>query len=386
MLAFTAAILSSLALAHPPASTAPRSPLDPATPRYILDLSLEEFSVLHSAADHGVRSYGGHAEFKIDIFPGTQGPVWQIIIDEPKLLPVWSQWMAEKTTQLVSLVDIDKATEAEKSAYRITRAVNEKLKAAADKPDFVPVRLDGTGIKLPDGMLGFRVAPGGETLRIVGKSLDGAPAAIAAAAGKPMIVEGVIKKVGEIELSAAFESKPGSLEVFVLSQCPYGKSAEKAIIERLRERAAAQTKTGGSAEAVPQVDFRYIFIPIDKSNPPAFTALHGESEVVENLVQMVIRDQFDRAFFDYLLKRAGSDAPWEEVAASVGLDEVAIATIEANITQRRTELATAEYAYMRARNVPLASPTYLLDGRIVKDVQAVPLLKGINLQPGQCGG
>jgi len=386
MFAFTAAILSSLALAHPPASTAPKSPLDPATPRYILDLSLEEFSVLHSAADHGVRSYGGHAEFKIDIFPGTQGPVWQIIIEEPKLLPVWSQWMAEKTTQLVAVLDIDKLSDQEKTAYRVTRSVNEKLKAAADKPVFTPVRLDGTGVKLPDGMLGFRVTPGGETLLVVGKSLDGAPAALAAAAGKPMVVEGVIKKAGEIELSAAFDARPGALEVFVLSQCPYGKSAEKAIIERLRERASTQNQAGGSAEIIPQVDFRYLFIPVYQSNPPAFTCLHGEGEVVENLVQMVIRDQFERVFFDYLLKRASSDAAWEELAKDVGLDEVAIATIEANLTQRRGELIAAEYAYVTARNVPLASPTYMLGGRIVKDPQTVPLLKGITVQAGQCGG
>lgn len=332
--------------------------------------------MLHSAAADGVRTYGGHADFKVGIFQSGRGPVWQVTINDPRLLPVWTQWMAEKTTQLVAVTDIDQLDEPTKLAYRVSRSVNLKLKEAAGKPVYDSLRLTGVVRVSASGEARLEVAGQPATLKITG-----APAStLAGFAGRTMVVEGVVKTLGEFEATTAFEKKDDTLEVFVISQCAYGKAAEAAIINRLRSL--------GSSAASPRVEFRYLFIPFAPdagARAGTFTCLHGDGEADENVIQMIIRDQFPDRFFDYLMKRTTSEAPWREVAASVGFDQVAIEAVERAMVDKR-DLMAAEYAYAQARNVPPVSPTYLWEGRVLKDLDQLPAFKGIKLQAGSCGG
>lgn len=362
--------------AHEHAPQAGSSSLEPATAKYVLDLTLEEFSVLHSAAADGVKTYGGHADFKVDIFQTARGPAWQVTITDPRLLPVWSQWMAEKTTQLVALTDIDQLDEPTKLAYRVSRSVNLKLKEAAGKPVLDSIRVSGVVRTGPGGEARLEVAGQPGTLKVTGA----AARVLASLPGREAVVEGVIKTAGELEASAAFEKKDDTLEVFVISQCPFGKAAETAIINRLRSM--------GSSAAGPRVEFRYLFIPFAPdagARAGTFTCLHGDAEADENVVQMILRDQFPDRFFDYLLKRSTSEAPWKEVVKSVGLDEFGVEAIERAMLDKG-ELIAAEYAYAQARNVPPVSPTYLWEGRVLKDLEQLPQFKGIKLQAGSCGG
>jgi hypothetical protein len=101
---------------------------------------------------------------------------------------------------------------------------------------------------------------------------------------------------------------------------------------------------------------------------------------------MVIRDQFPSQFHAYLLARAGSDQPWQELATRVGLDPTATGFITAEIVRNREALMAMEYAYWRDRVVPLESPTYLWEGRPIKDVAEVPGMKGLAVTAGSCGG
>ncbi|MGD9690007.1 MAG: hypothetical protein AB7K52_10180 [Phycisphaerales bacterium] len=371
-----AALLAASLVAHPPAGPSAGAPagLEATQPKFILDLTLEEFSVLHSAAEHGVRTYGGHCEFKTDIFPSAEGMIWQVEISDPKLLPVWTQWMAEKTAELVSVTDIDRLSDMDRLAYRVTKSLTTKLKDAAGKPHYASLRYTGTPVAMPDGTLGFRLSDvrGEPTVPVIGKAVD----ELRGLVGRQAVLHGTMKDAGTLDALHAYPLREGVLEVFVISQCPFGKAAEKAIIERL-----AETATAG--EAMPGVEFRYLFLPIDQTT--TYTCMHGEGEVVENLVQMVIRDQFPDKFFPYLVKRAVSEAPWKEVAASVGFDAVATDYIAAEIVRSREPMMSAEYAYWKARGVQHESPTYFYEGRVVQSLDVVPGLKGIRLAAGSCG-
>lgn len=369
-----ATILAATLLAHPPAPAANASTaaIEPVQPKFILDLSIEEFSVLHSAADHGVRTYGGHCEFKTDIFRSDQGQIWQITISDPKLLPVWTQWMAEKTAELVAVTDIDQLSETDRLAYRVTKSLTTKLREAATRPIFDTQRYTGTPSKRPDGTIAFQLSDG-PLVQITGSAATGLTSLI----GKPAVLHGTVKVPGVLEATSAYPLRENTLEVFVISLCPFGKAAEKAIIERVAENA-------GSAETSPAVEFRYLFLPIQ--NTSTFTCMHGEPEVIENLVQMVIRDQFPDRFFAYLLKRASSDAPWAELAAAVGFDKVATDYIATEIIRNREPMMSAEYAYWKARGIQHESPTYMFEGRPVRDITTVPGMRGVKLAQGSCGG
>ena len=324
-----------------------------------------------------MRSYGGHAAFKVDIMQTMNGPIWQIVIDDPKLMQVWPAWMNEKTAQLVNLTDVDQLDEPTKLAYRVSKSVNLKLKDAAAKPQYEPQRFVGSITLNAQGAPTLAIEGQDQQATLTGAALNTAKTFV----GKRVVVEGTVKIRGEIDTTAVFERRDGVLEVFVIAHCPFGKSAEKAIIERLTSKGP-----GGGTADMPKVEFRYLFLPVAGGSQVAFTCLHGEPEAEENLVQMLIRDQFPSRFFDYLLRRAASDAPWEELATAVGLDEFAVAVISSNLTGNRTALMAAEHAYAKSRNVPFLSPAYLYEGRVVTALDAVPGMKGVVVAPGNCGG
>ncbi|MFH1663967.1 MAG: thioredoxin domain-containing protein, partial [archaeon] len=82
-------------------------------------------------------------------------------------------------------------------------------------------------------------------------------------------------------------SEPGlSVELFVMSQCPYGTQAEDAVIPVI--------KAFGD-----KVDFKLYFIAGESGS--GFTSLHGQPEVNEDIRQACIQEKFSQdKFFDYL--------------------------------------------------------------------------------------
>jgi predicted DsbA family dithiol-disulfide isomerase len=104
-----------------------------------------------------------------------------------------------------------------------------------------------------------------------------------------------------------------SLELFVMSQCPFGTQAEtlaKPAIEKFGK----------------DLNFSIHFIATESAS--GFTSLHGQPEVDENLRQVCIIKKTPEKFFDYVscinedYQRAGSI--WRDCAAKAGLDSNAI--------------------------------------------------------------
>jgi predicted DsbA family dithiol-disulfide isomerase len=105
------------------------------------------------------------------------------------------------------------------------------------------------------------------------------------------------------------------LDLYVMSQCPWGVKAEDVIFPAVK-----------SLE--PFVDLNLYFIANVQPNPDGqpetlrFTSLHGEPEVAENLRQVCAQHHFPTRYLDYIGARNTNitDPNWQQAAQEAGID------------------------------------------------------------------
>lgn len=373
--------------------------------RYELALTLDEFSVFHGAASSGVERYGGWAEFDVRIDATDGGdPVWTVTIDDPRMLEVWQQWMAQSTTELVGLVDFERLDRAAVAAMATTQSVNAKVEQALASPIWDPSTVAGTLLveQREDGSPRVTLIPlSGAEADTTGPASEFEPQplvltgevaerlATSDLVGQEVLAAGPIKAYGYMELTGVTERLDDTVEIFVMSKCPYGVGAMTAAIERVRELERL-------GEPAPELDIRYIFYeaPQDPTlqgpgQPTTrYTSMKGEAEVRENLVQMAIRDEHRAHYFDYLTLRSTTPAAdWRQLARAAGIDPLAIDAIEQMIEFERPEMITREHAYVAGqRGVTDGSPTWSYESRLVAGPQAIPGFESLNVQAGGCAG
>lgn len=154
-----------------------------------------------------------------------------------------------------------------------------------------------------------------------------------------------------------------TLELFVMSYCPFGVQAEEKIIPIVKQ-------FGG------KIDFKLRFIAREKKTPSPqgitpFTSLHGYPEVAENIRQLLIAQEFPDRYLDYILCRGKKlDESWQECAEKLGMDVARIQQLFA--TPEVSEQLFRENI-KRATELGInASPTILVDNH---RFQATQLLR-----------
>ena len=142
-----------------------------------------------------------------------------------------------------------------------------------------------------------------------------------------------------------------------MSYCPYAVDAEKELLPFFSKYTDA-------------IDFKLRFIVNKRARSadgtdeePEFTSLHGETELIENLRQMVVAELYPNQFFDYLLCRADHlKEAWTLCAQKVGLDVTKIASMVDSPQARRRFLQEVE----RTKALEIrGSPTLVIDGRVI---------------------
>ncbi len=142
-----------------------------------------------------------------------------------------------------------------------------------------------------------------------------------------------------------------TLELFVMSYCPFAIQAEKQIIPIVK-------KFGD------KIDFKLRFIAEEKDEISAhditpFVSLHGYPEIAENIRQLLIAQEYPERYLDYLLCRGKKlNKSWEDCAKKLGID--------VNRIQRLFDAPEAEQVFRenikRAAELGIkASPTILID-------------------------
>ena len=156
------------------------------------------------------------------------------------------------------------------------------------------------------------------------------------------------------ELLTARTARMGkpTLELFVMSYCPYGVQAEEKLIPIVKEFGD-------------QIDFKLQFIADNKEEPSAqditpFTSLHGYPEVAENIRQLLIAREYPDQYLDYILCRGKKlDKSWEKCAQKLGIN---VEKIQALFDSPEAEQLFRENIKRAAELGIRASPTILVDG------------------------
>ena len=156
------------------------------------------------------------------------------------------------------------------------------------------------------------------------------------------------------ELLASRIARMGTptLELFVMSYCPYAVEAEEKIVPIVKEFGD-------------KIDFKLQFIAQEKAEPSAqeitpFTSLHGYPEVAENIRQLLIAREYPDTYLDYIVCRGKQlDKSWEDCAEKLGID---VAKVQRSFDAPEAETLFRENIQRAAELGVNASPTILVDG------------------------
>ena len=163
------------------------------------------------------------------------------------------------------------------------------------------------------------------------------------------------------ELLTARTARMGkpTLELFVMSYCPFGVQAEEKIIPIIKEFGD-------------KIDFKLQFIAQENEETSAqditpFTSLHGYPEVAENIRQLLIAQEYPDRYLDYILCRGKKlDKSWEACAQKLDID---VERIQALFDAPEAEQLFRENIKRAAELGVRASPTIFVDGHKFRATQ-----------------
>lgn len=169
------------------------------------------------------------------------------------------------------------------------------------------------------------------------------------------------------------EAQPNVMEIFVMSQCPYGVMAENAVIEAKKNGEFPKDKT---------VKLRYI---VNYDPQRGFSSLHGSAEWEEDVRQLLIAKYYPTKLWQYLSVRNKDyrSSRWDKAMEAAGIDPKKIMK---KFDTEGLELLKAEAAYGESYKVS-ASPTFLWEGKVLLDFGTAAKIEGFSfLVPSNARG
>ncbi len=160
-------------------------------------------------------------------------------------------------------------------------------------------------------------------------------------------------KSGTTEIKLAGQETPNTLDLWVMSQCPYGVKAETAFINATAQKLVK--------EGV-KVNLRYIASEQKVNGKTEWKALHGQPELDENIRQIVIQKLWPDKLWKYLEIRNAdyNSEDWKPAATQAGVDPV---QVEKNLPMGK-KLMAKDIADGKALGIS-GSPSYLWQNRYV---------------------
>jgi hypothetical protein len=284
-------------------------------------------------------------------------------VDNPRLMELLGIFVGEKTMKLVQSLDPNNLDPNQKLALEAIKSLSQKLEYAQNNPGWDSIKLPGMVVQQGTNWM-FQTKD--DTYKLVGAKL----AETGTRNGKSIIADGFVKVPGEFELTSFIDKQTNTLELFVMSHCPYAQQAESKLIAFL-----SQT----NLTSKPQLEVHYLFYKAQKDGKDVFGSPHGDDEVTEDLVQMAIRDIHPDHFLAYLRERViHLDAAWKSLAEKAGLNAADITLMAKMTTDQRDSMVRGEYETMINRyGIVDASPSYFWEGEQVRDLNRVGVFKGL---------
>jgi len=153
-------------------------------------------------------------------------------------------------------------------------------------------------------------------------------------------------------LYASAKPEPGLLQIFVMSQCPFGVTAENGLIDAQNKKLLpgnVRLRIHYIGDSLKGEDGKY-----------TFKSLHGTPEWEEDIRQLVIAKKFPAKLNDYLLERNVdvTSTQWETAAKKVGIDP---SDVSEGFEEGRALLAE-DFKYTSSLGMT-TSPSFLWEGR-----------------------
>jgi hypothetical protein len=335
-------------------------------PQYSLQLSLNEFSILSAAEVDGLLKYGGSGDFKVTMAKAGNEVLWTVVIDNPRQMELLGIFVGEKTVKIVQGLNPNSIDPSEKIALEAIKSLTQKMEFAQKNPLWNSLKLAGQVLHQDTNWL-FQTKE--ETYHLTGEKLN--ELRTRTRPDQPIVAAGYVKTPGEFELTSFIEKQTNTLELLVMSQCPFALQAESKLLAFLRQT---------NLTARPQLEVRYLFSKTQSAGKDVFGSAHGTEEVTEDLVQMAVRDVFPNSFLAYLRERIlHPDSPWKRLAENAGLQTANLTLIEKMITDQRESMLRGEYETMVSRHgVVDASPSFFWESEPVRDLKKLEAFKSLD--------
>jgi hypothetical protein len=332
------------------------------SPHYVLKLTLNEFSILNAAEVDGLIKYGGSGDFQLKMAKDGNDVTWTVTIDNPRLMELLGIFVGEKTVKLVQGLNPNSIDPSEKVALEAIKSLTQKMEYAQKNPIWDSVKISGNVGQQGTNLV---IQSVDDTFTLVGGKLEG----LKSLNGKPVVANGFVKVPGQFEVNSFVKKKENTLELFVMSFCPFGQKAEAKLLAFIDSTNAIYK---------PKIEVHYIFYKQQKDGKEVFATLHGEDEMVEDLVQMALRDHHPQMFQIYLRLRSTNDStPWRQLVENLGLRPSDEAEIEKLITTRRDEMILNEYNYAIQHGITDGSPSYLWESEQVSNLNKIKEFAGL---------
>ena len=158
------------------------------------------------------------------------------------------------------------------------------------------------------------------------------------------------------------EAKPNVMEIFVMSQCPYGVMAENAVLK---------AKNEGKLPSDKEIKIRYI---VNYSANNGFSSLHGSAEWEENIRQLLVAKYYPEKFWKYLEIRNKDykSSRWDKALEEAGINAKKIMK---KFDTEGIELLKAEAEYTKAYSIG-ASPSFLWEGKVLLNFGSAAKIEG----------
>ena len=128
--------------------------------------------------------------------------------------------------------------------------------------------------------------------------------------GRKAWVNGLCTGKGRIAAMGGHALGDSVVDVFVMSLCPFGRALERQMAADLAH---------ADSLPIPAVRVHWIVYAEDGPQGQVYGSRHGEKELLEDVVQMTIREMEPDKFWPYLALRSTSDTTWTALASRVGL-------------------------------------------------------------------
>ena len=157
------------------------------------------------------------------------------------------------------------------------------------------------------------------------------------------------------------ELRPMELDLFVMSQCPYGVRAESQIIDLM--------KLGRLPKDL-KINVRYI---VSERNGE-ISSLHGSAEWEEDVRQIIIREKYPNKFWKYLEIRNKDyrSSLWDKAAEEAGINPRIFAKYwKFGLEKLKEDIKIGDDYEVSA------SPTVIWQGRTATDLNSLGNIKGL---------